>query len=177
MKKLSYLMVLVLTLALTSCTDSPTVPKEQPTTVPTLSLENQIVVGDLVRISVSCIGPGIVRNPVFPQLGVPVVEVSFDDGPRFDLRCPPMVLQTVRHLSLLTNDVGGSWGMVIFLSDSPSFISDFPSFIVPTCIFEGTTPPIDPLTCTFRDTVFGDPPLSDDIDERFLNSGVEVQIR
>ena len=120
-------MVPVLTLALTSCTDSPTVAKEQPTTVGRLSLEDQVVVEDLVLISVTCIGPGNVRSPVYPQLGVDVLEVSFDEGPRVDLRCPPIGVETVRHVSVFTNDVGRSWRMEIFLN--------FPSFIEPTCIF------------------------------------------
>ena len=171
MKELSYLMVLVLTLALTSCTDSPTVPKEQPTkeqptTVGTRSLENQIVVGDVVLISVSCVGPGNVQSPVYPELGLAVIEVSFDEGPRVDLRCRPMALETVGSVEVFTVEVGGSWHMEIFLLTDE-----------PTCIFEGTTLPLDLLTCTFRDTVFSDPPLSDEVDEAFLNSGVEVRLR
>ena len=166
MKELSYLMVLVLAPALTSCTVSPTVPKEQPTTVGTLSLANPIEVGDLVVITVSCSGPGNVQSPVYPELGLAVVEVSFDEGPRVDVRCRPGVLETVGVVQVFSVDVGGSWRMQIFLLTDE-----------PTCVFQGTTLPLDLLTCTFRDTVFSDPPLSDEVDEAFLNSGVEVRLR
>lgn len=175
MRIVTLLLSLACCLIIIACS-SDTAPTESAPSAVTIS--QQVEVGDPVRISISCIGP-TVRSLNF-EFEIGVVGVLFDEGLAVNLVCSPILGEPAasgepdpppRNVSVVVDDVGGSWQMFITLQADNDLWFCLPGFPVPFA--EGTTLPAGPVSCTIRDT---DAPFQDDLDEAVLRSGVVVNM-
>ena len=134
------------------------------------SISQQVVeVGDRVTIKATCKGllESLTTGNVFTFADV---RVDFVEGLRVNLRCSPRAdfrrAGVPRHVSVVVDDVGGSWRVRITL-----FAGGADALCRP---FEGTTLPSGPMICTFLDSDLFSTPPPDDVDKAFLETGVVV---
>ncbi len=147
-------------LIIIACSSDTAPTESMPSAV---SLSQQVVVGDRVTIKANCKG----SSETDLKFTVGEVHVLFDEGPPAGVRlfCSPQAefrrTGVPRHVSVVVDDVGGSWRVRISLITGG---------LISLCRpFEGTTLPSGPMICTFLDSGF-----SENFDKAFLESGVVV---
>ena len=146
---------------------APTAPTESMPSAVTLS-QQVVEVGDPVTIKATCKGllESLTTGNVFTFAEV---RVDFVEGDGVTLPCSPHPDfrrdGVFRHVSVVVDDVGGSWivRIALFSGGADGLCSPF----------EGTTLPSGPMICTFLDSDLFTP-FPTDVDRAFLESGVVV---